>query len=131
LLNLELFFIKNTRCSLHFFTQPFNHQKHSAILSFLKRGCERTVNAFHYSFLGVPDRSALQPFTVPDRFLERSCTFHERFLPFGTFLSPEKLRNSHELFRHIERSGTLDSLKRSQNRVELHASKTKESLYLS
>jgi hypothetical protein len=53
--------------SSHFFNPP----KNTVILSFLKRECQRTVNVFHYSFLGVSDRSALQPFSVPDRLHER------------------------------------------------------------
>jgi len=47
-----------------------------------------------------------------------------------TFQRPEQLRklNCLETARNGERSGTLDGLKRLQNHVHAHASKTKESL---
>jgi hypothetical protein len=80
----------------------------------LKRERERTVNLFQYSSLGVPDRIALQPFTVPELsmsvFVSFMSVFH-RFRPFVTFLRPETVKNGQE------RPGTFDGLKRLQNPV--------------
>ena len=41
----------------------------------------------------VPDRSALEPFTVPGSLRERFEPFHEHFESFVTFLRPETVRN--------------------------------------
>ena len=73
------------------------------IASFLKRERERTVNIFHYLFLGVHDRSA---------FLQR---------PF------KDQKSSQTVMKRW--SGNLNGLKRLQNHVQ--TSKTKESLYFS
>jgi hypothetical protein len=49
----------------------------SMILSFLKHEHERTVKVFSLYFPGVPDRSTLQLFIVPDYLLERSMIVPE------------------------------------------------------
>jgi hypothetical protein len=81
------------------------------ILSFLKREHERTVNIFHYWFLGVPDRSTLQPLTV--------------------WTVSEKLRNGQKVGRSetVKNVGRSETIAESRSRyVHVHASKTKESL---
>ncbi len=81
------------------------------ILSLLKPGSKRILNVFHYSFLDVTGRSALQSF------LNESSIV--------TFLSQEKPRNGQKRtgtldFKHGEQSETsymMNSSKRLQNYV--------------
>ena len=120
----------------------------SAILSFLRREREsfplfvsRRYSVPSRTFLGVPDRSALQTFTVPDHLHERSMSVSEAFV---TFLRPEEservLKRS-ETTRNVGRSGKFRNVKersrtfRDVGRSEkfakswsryVHVSKTKE-----
>ena len=54
------------------------------------------------TFLGVPDRSALQPFTVPDCLHEQSWTFHDRLDRLWPFYD-QKISET-----VMKRSGTLN-----------------------
>ena len=78
-------------------------------LSFLKR--EREY--FALFFVSVLRRSALQPFTVPDRLHERSMNVSDLFRP---------------LVKTRKTSETVSNGLRQANHVHVQASKTKESL---
>jgi hypothetical protein len=59
----------------------------TVFLSFLKRErfplfVQMRYNVPARKFLGVPDRSALQPFTVPEHLHRRSMSVFDRLRPF-------------------------------------------------
>jgi hypothetical protein len=66
------------------------------------------------TFLDVPDRSALQPFTVPDRLHARSMGLR----PFYDQKSSETVIKRSEKVKDVQgRSETVNGLKRLQNHV--------------
>jgi hypothetical protein len=91
---------------------------------------ERTVTV-PKTFTSIRSRASLHlnlniPFTAPDGLDERSMNV---FRPFETSIWPEKLKNGHEMFRDVGRSGTLDGLKRWQNHVHGTVTLKKEKQY--
>jgi hypothetical protein len=105
------------------------------ILSFLKRERERfpLFVPLHYcvparTLVSVPDRSALKLFAVPDQLHERSASSLNRVC--GLF----ETRNGQECLGTIRDVGRSESfimskisdLKRLQNHVHVHVSKSKE-----
>jgi hypothetical protein len=104
------------------------------ILSFLKR--ERTVNVILQSFLTVylVQYDRFIPFTVPDRppFLIVTMTVPDRFLNAQKRKEKVRNRNGNDQERGEQYETIIlykiNGQKRLQNHVQVHVSKTKESL---
>ena len=107
------------------------------ILSFLKRERERSVNVFHYSFQSVYCVTTRKFLGVPDRYHDHSWPSLKRSGTVNGQKRSGTVRNGTRRWtvRDVERYATIilckiNDLKRLQNYVHVHVSKTKELLYL-